>query len=248
LLIAKAGAYFLSRLKSKTTVYEDERGKQVLDICALAQKMKPNEVLHIPVFIGKRKFLPIFLILQKLPPEVVALKVKKAKKDHHRRMSKMTKEHLKWCEFNSYVTNIPFDWFPALILIQIYGIRWQIEIMFKVWKSVFKIDTVGNMIAERALCLLYGRLIWITLQMKLFKVYKMNIYGVSQKEVSELSAFKQMNEYKDRFKNAILSGNKEVWLALIMFLFDVIQNFAIKKKRKDKIPPLYNSDFKIVIN
>jgi hypothetical protein len=243
-LIIEAGAYFLSRLKSKSVVYGDIHGKIVLDLFALAKKMKPNEVLHIPVFIGSRKFVPVFLILQKLPPEVVAIKIARAKKDHNKRMTKVNQEHLEWCEFNSYVTNIPFDWFSGLTLIRIYGIRWQIEIMFKVWKSVFKIGVVDKIIPNRALCMLYGRLIWITLQMKVFKVYKMNIYGVSQKEVSELSAFKQMDEYKSEFRNAIKSGLAEVWHVLIWFMFEIIQEFAIKKKRKNKVPPLYNVDFK----
>ena len=245
-LIIEAGAYFLSRLKSKTSVYGDSRGKKPLDIGELAKKLKPNEILHIPVFIGNRRFVPVFLILQKLPPEVVAVKIERAKKDHQKRMTKMEKHHLEWCEFNSYVTNIPFEWFPALTLIQIYGIRWQIEIMFKVWKSIFKIDTVGKIIPNRAVCILYGRLIWITLQMKIFRVYKVNIYGVSQKEASELSAFKQMNEYKKQFGKAIVSGQTEVWKVLLRFLYEVIQGFAIKKNRKDKKTPLYNTNFKLV--
>lgn len=243
-LIMEAGAYFLSRLKSKTSVYGDIFGKTRLDICEMAQKMKTNEVLHSPVFIGGHKLLPVFLILQKLPPEVVALKIKRAQKDHRKRMTKMSKDQLEWCQFNSYVTNIPLGWFPALTLIQIYGIRWQIEIMFKVWKSVFKIDTLGKIMPNRAMCILYGRLIWITLQMKIFRVYKVNIYGISQKEASELSAFKQMDEYKKEFGDAVKSGMGEVWRTLIYSLYEVIQRFTIKKPRKNKVPPLYNPNFK----
>jgi O-antigen/teichoic acid export membrane protein len=106
---------------------------------------------------------------------------------------------------------------------------------------------LGKMIANRALCMLYGRLIWVLLQMKVFRVYEMTIYGVSEKEVSELSAFKQMDEYKDEFKKAIKSGIAEVWHDLISFLFGLIQDFAIKKKRKKKEAPLYNANFKAVM-
>ena len=243
-LIIEAGAYFLSRLKSKSVIYGDIKGKTVIDIFGLTQKMKPNDTLHVPVFIGNRKFVPVFLVVQKLPPEVVAVKIAKAKKDHHKRMTQMTKEHMAWCAFNSYVTNIPPAWFEALTIIQIYGIRWQIEIMFKVWKSIFKMGDVGKINGNRALCMLYGRLTWILLQMKVFRLFKKNIYGVSQKEVSELAAFKQMDEHKYGFGIAIKSGVAEVWQQLILFLFDLIQDFAIKKKRRDKTPPLYNVNFK----
>lgn len=243
-LIIEAGAYFLSRLKSKSIIYGDSKGKTVIDIFELTQKMKADETLCLPVFIGSRKFVPVFLVVQKLPPQVIALKIARAKKDHHRRMTQMTKEHIAWCGFNSYVTNIPPSWFDALTIIQIYGIRWQIEIIFKVWKSIFKIGDVGKINGNRVLCMLYGRLTWILLQMKVFRLFKKNIYGVSQKEVSELGAFKQMDEYKHGFKMAIKSGAAEVWQQLILFLFDLIQDFAIKKKRRDKIPPLYNFNFK----
>jgi hypothetical protein len=119
--------------------------------------------------------------------------------------------------------------------------------MFKVWKSIFKISDVGKIHANRALCMLYGRLIWILLQMKLFRVYKKNIYGVSEKEVSELTAYKQMNEYKPDFRLAVKSGQEDKWKVLILFLFKLIQSFAIKKNRKEKVPPLYIIDFKSVM-
>lgn len=245
--MSESGAYFLSRLKAKTGVYSDIDRKKAIDLGAIAKKMKADEIVQMPVFLGGRKYIPVFLILQKLPPQIISIKVERAKKDYARRGDKMTKESLEWCEFNSYFTNIPMGWFSALTIIQIYGIRWQIEIMFKVWKSIFRLGEVGKVKADRALCMLYGRLIWILLQMKIFRVYKMTIYGVSQKEVSELSGFKQMEEYKAEFRIAIKSGLAGVWHALIRFLFGLIQDFAIKKRRKKGAPPLYNHHFKMVM-
>jgi hypothetical protein len=242
-LIMESGGYFLSRLRSKSVIYGDIEGKTVIDIFEITQKMKADDTLHIPVFIGYRKFVPVFLIVQKLPPEAIAVKIERAKKDHQKRMTPMTKEHIAWCEFNSYITNIPFSWFDALTLIQIYGIRWQIEIMFKVWKSIFKLRDVGKIGEKRVLCMLYGRLTWILMQMKIFRVFKKDIYGVSQKEVSEIRGFKQLNELKSEFRVAIKSGMAEIWRQLILFLFGLIQDFALKKKRKKKMPPLYNSNF-----
>lgn len=247
-LIIKAGAYFLSRLKSKTAIYEDIGGKIQLNAYNLAKDLKVNATLYIPVFIGTRKLVPAFLIIQKLPPEVVAVKIEKAKKSHKQRMTKITKQHLEWCEFNGYLTNIPPTWFSAETVMQIYGIRWQIEIMFKVWKSIFKIGDIGKMTANRVLCILYGRLIWILLQMKIFRVFKKNVYGVSRKEISELRAFKQMNEYKSEFKTAITSGVTDHWRRLIEFLFQLIQDLAMKKNRRHKIAPLYNLNFQSITN
>ncbi len=243
--IVEAGAYFLSRLKSKTAVYGDKSGKTVIDIGALAKKMRVDETLSISAFIGSRKFVPVSLVIQKLPPEVVAVKIARVKKDRHKRMTKVTKEALEWCEFNSYVTNIPLGWFDALTVIKIYAIRWQIEIIFKAWKSIFKIGQIGIMNACRIQCMLYGKLIWVLMHMKVFRVFKKNIYGVSHKELSELGAFKQMEGHKEKIKAAILSGEVGIWHKLIVFLFGLVRRFAIKKKRKKAPPPLYNPDFTI---
>lgn len=243
MLIAEAGAYFLSRLKSKTAVYGDKFGKMMIDVGALAQKLKPDETLSMPVFIGSRRFVPVSVVIQKLPAEVVAIKIAKLKKDRSKRMTKVTKEALEWCEFNSYVTNIPPCWFDALTIIRIYTIRWQIEIIFKAWKSIFKIDEIGKMNSNRIQCTLYGRLIWVLMHMKIFRVFKKNIYGVSQKELSELGAFKQMDEHKEKFKTVILLGMQELWHGLILFLFGLVRQFALKKKRKKDLSPLYNINF-----
>ena len=245
-LIVEGAAYFLSRLKSKTAVYEDKSGKKVIDIGALAKKLRVDETLRISVFIGSRKFVPVSLIIQKLPAEVVAAKIAKMKKDRHKRMTKVTKEALEWCEFNSYVTNIPMHWFDALTVIKIYAIRWQIEIIFKAWKSIFKIGEIGKMNACRIQCMLYGKLIWVLMHMKVFRVFKKNIYGVSHKELSELGAFKQMEGHKEKFKAAIVSGEQGMWHELILFLFGLVRRLAIKKKRKKAPPPLYNLIFTTV--
>lgn len=243
-LITEAKAYFLSRLKPKIAIYEDERGKKTFDIGNASCNLVPNEIIHKSVFIGRRKYLPVNLIIQKLPAEIVAIKVAKLKKSCHQRMMKVSQEALAWCQINTYITNIPLNWFDALVIIEIYGIRWQIEIIFKVWKSIFKINEVGKMNSNRILCMLYGRLVFIMLNMKIFRVFKKNIYGVSQKELSELGAFKQMNEQREKFKLAIRTGLYEMWKELISFFFRAVQSFAIKKIRAKDLSPLYNTHFK----
>jgi Transposase DDE domain len=239
-------AYFLSRLKVKSVLYADNKGKITLDICQLSKGLKVNETLHMAVYVGSRIYLPVFLILQKLPQDAVNTKIAKAKKVGHKSMTKVSKETLDWCEFNCYITNIPKDWISALTIIQIYTIRWQIEIIFKVWKSIYKMSELGQMNTNRGLCMLYGRLTWILMQMKVFVAYKKNIYGVTKKELSELSGYMLMNEHKEKFKNAVLGGLKEAWRLLLNLLMEILMKFAIKKKRPKDMPPLYNADFKAV--
>ena len=38
---------------------------------------------------------------------------------------------------NIYVTNTPWEWVPMKQVHELYSLRWQIEIVFKTWKSLF---------------------------------------------------------------------------------------------------------------
>ncbi|MBM7540789.1 transposase [Amphibacillus cookii] len=60
-------------------------------------------------------------------------------------------------------TNITRQQLDMQALYPIYSLRWQVEILFKTWKSLFDIDKVRAMNPERFECHLYGTLIHILL-------------------------------------------------------------------------------------
>ena len=49
----------------------------------------------------------------------------------------------------------------------IYRLRWQMELTFKHWKSLFQIDVLKGTRPERIRCLIYGRLIVILVVQRL---------------------------------------------------------------------------------
>jgi IS4 transposase len=64
---------------------------------------------------------------------------------------------------NVFITNVSAEELTVQQADDLYKIRWQIELVFKVWKSILKIHLLRKMRPERVKCYLYGKLLWILL-------------------------------------------------------------------------------------
>ncbi|MCI4601807.1 transposase, partial [Escherichia coli] len=95
---------------------------------------------------------------------------------------------------NVYVTNIPWEWVPMEQIHDFYSLRWQIEIIFKTWKSLFQIHDWQNIKRERLECHIYGKLIAIFLcSSTMFKMRQL----ILQKKKRELSVSKAIGMIQD---------------------------------------------------
>lgn len=76
---------------------------------------------------------------------------------------------------------------------QIYSVRWQIELIFKNWKSNFDLEEVRVKNNENfAKCLIYAKLMYILISMKITFLAKSLLWKKERKEVSELQAGKHL--------------------------------------------------------
>ncbi|MBD2813007.1 transposase, partial [Xenorhabdus sp. Vera] len=64
---------------------------------------------------------------------------------------------------NVYIKNIPSEYVSKEAIYDFYSPRWQIEIIFKTWKSIFRIHSNTNVKKERLECHIYGKLIALLL-------------------------------------------------------------------------------------
>ncbi len=47
-----------------------------------------------------------------------------------------------WLKYNLFITNVSANILPFEVIRKTYYLRWQIELVFKTWKSFFKIDRI----------------------------------------------------------------------------------------------------------
>jgi len=66
------------------------------------------------------------------------------------------------CAWEIIIPNLSEAW-TAQQGLDLYRVRWQIEVLFKAWKSDLHLTTCGYWRAERVLCQLYATLIGVVL-------------------------------------------------------------------------------------
>jgi len=165
--IGSKEAFFLSRLHTAATVYDESDVE--IDFKKLRIFMTENgiERLDKQVFIGKEERLPVRLVLGLVPPEVYRERLRRKQKEEKRRGRQMKERTKLLLYFNLFVTNVEAKDLPSEKIMPLYRFRWQAELMFKNWKSVFSIHKLQKMKYERYICMLYVRLILIVVNLQI---------------------------------------------------------------------------------
>ncbi|MCT6917456.1 MAG: transposase, partial [Bacillus wiedmannii] len=133
---------------------------------------------------------------------------------------------------NVYVTNTPWEWVPMKQVHELYSLRWQIEIVFKTWKSLFDIDHCRTVKQERIECHLYGKLIAIFLcSSTMFKMRQL-LLQKKQKELSEYKAIGMIQDHLFLLYQAI--ENTQEITKLLTRLFHLLEKNGRKSHRYEK--------------
>lgn len=213
---------FLSRLKYGVNVY-DGQGKQI----ALKKLLRQGKVIDRWVWIGAEKQVRVRLLMIPLPPAQAARKKRKARKDRDRRLNH-SKEYYQWLDFNVYITTVGKEIWSAQDVTQAYQVRWQIEIIFKSWKSSFHLEQIFREECEnehRIKVSIYLMLLFICLFMQKIYVY--------YKDKTEKRIGKQISLLKlSKFFTAHITN---VFSMTSAQLADLISRYCCYEKRTDRI-------------
>jgi hypothetical protein len=157
--ILEKQAYFLSRLMHGTIVHELD-GQRL----NLLEFLKNRDEVDCEVLVGKHKKLRLRLLARRLPQEVADERRRKYQKKCRDKGTTPSDEATQlrgWC---IYVTNVPpaqmnFDEAGALM-----RQRWQIELLFKLWKSKGKLTDTDRIKPQRILAEVYAKLLAMIVQ------------------------------------------------------------------------------------
>lgn len=190
--ISNKEAYFISRGKSDAYYsIKTEKGFERIDFFDLLDKDK-TLIERTDIYIGSTKSkLNCRLIIETVPEEVVAKRLKKLERQKQKKPKyNVSAKRKKMCNYNIYITNVPKQDLPAEMVRIAYKLRWQIELMFKIWKSVFDIDKVRQMSIFRFECYLYSKLISILITLHIHNKFSEYLWEASEFETSPMKTAK----------------------------------------------------------
>jgi len=139
--IEAAGAFFLTRLPHLTKIFFDAEKHAVVAWL----NSRSQIVVDAWIEIGAEAHLKCRLVAWRVPEAIANRRRQKLiEKTRSKTGRPPTAESLAACDWELLITNLPADQLRIKEAIVLYRSRWQIELLFKRWKSICLIDELDG--------------------------------------------------------------------------------------------------------
>jgi hypothetical protein len=163
--LAAQGSAWLTRIKAQTHI-ETEDGQVWQQTSLLASQ--DSDRVELAVRLGKRARIPARLLAIRVPEEVAEQRRERLRDDAARKRPRhpepVSAERLALAAWSIYVTNVPVAQLSLAEALVLVRARWQIELLFKLWKSHAQIDTSRSQQPQRIHCEVLAKLIGVVIQ------------------------------------------------------------------------------------
>ncbi len=170
--------YWVSRVRLPTCFYLESRQLQALGlpddptrtwtVLDLVQAGDPltrrPEGWDLRVTMGAQQRIPCRLLVQRVDPLVAAQRRQDLREDARRKAQPVSETQLALADWTILVTNLLLEQLSLREAFVLYRVRWQIELLFKLWKMHGKIDEWRSTKPEAILCEVYAKLLAMLIQ------------------------------------------------------------------------------------
>jgi hypothetical protein len=219
-------AYYLSRFLFGTALFTPEG--QPLQLAQLL-KCQPRQPFEMDVLVGVDHKLPTRLIAIPLPQEVADRRRQRAKENARRKGRTPSTEYLASLDWLLFVTNVPEPMLSIEQVALLYRVRWQIELVFKLWKSYGGLPQSQTLRRERLLYELYAKMIGLVLTQFLLAPWRIPAGLAANREASMFKIRDILQDFAKELMRAL-----PVWadlLAVLTRLNQRIERLGFKQKR-----------------
>ena len=149
--------YFLSRLQFGTGVLLPD-GTRLALLHWLAKQS--GRFVDQAIMLGKTQRVSCRLIAWRLPQEQADRRRQKLRRELMKKKGRTpSAERLAWCDWTILVTNVPLQMLSPEEAAILYRTRWQIELLFKRWKSQDLVAMLKGSTDERQMVGVWSRLL-----------------------------------------------------------------------------------------
>lgn len=184
------GIYFITRKLYTVTLFDQKTGNEI----DLVKHLKKNSFIDQQVLVGKER-IKMRLIAIPVSQERASERRRKARKDRDKRLNH-SRKYYKLLGYTLLLTNVEEKLCSSDEILNLYGLRWKIESIFKTWKSDFLIQKaipVKCTNIHRINCLIFLFLIYILVNQRLLRMFK-------AKEIAQISPVKLILFVKQNLK------------------------------------------------
>jgi hypothetical protein len=155
--LGKAGAFWLSRYLPYTVLLTED-GRRWDEVWSLLEA-QGRDVVDMPVRVGIGKQLPARLLAVRVPRAVAEERRRRLRKEAREKGKVVSAYLLALAAWTVFLTNAPASWLSLREALVLGRARWQIELLFKLWKSHGHVDETRGKQVWRVLCEVYAKLL-----------------------------------------------------------------------------------------
>lgn len=228
------GVYWLSRFKVGTKVYSPDG--TLLD---LLQCLKTaQQPLVMPVYLGGKEPVAAYLVAAPIPQDAYAKRLARLQEQARLDQQPLSPRQAAFAHWTIYLTNIPNLTFEQAHLLA--RTRWQIELLFKLWKSQGKVLSSRSQDPIRQQCEGYAKLLGI-----LVAHWLLLVSGWHHAALGALDALRIIRTHVPLLMRAFTQP--DLWSCLFTWMRDDLQHCSPLSRRR-KVPLAFQlwQDFDLV--
>ena len=228
-------AFFLSRFNTKVQLWAKNDGKFVKIKLYEWLKKQTFGAIETEAYIRKgEKIIDIRLIAWKPPEEVINLRKMRLRKNAQKKGYTSSSESLAMCEWSIFITNADAKMIPSEMIRTCYRVRWNVELIFKSWKSVLNMHRTNvKSNTHRLKCELYAKLILAVIVHKLHRYIHSYMWNQERRELSFDKLWKHIDSDKQKLHEKIKEGITK-FIDYINSKLDYIQILCEKYHQKHR--------------
>jgi hypothetical protein len=149
------GVYYISRWKPHMRLHDSDG--QDFELTEYLERVG-RDVVDVRVSVGEKR-VPTRLVSFRLSPEAAARRRQQLTARKRDKGKKVSSAMLAMCDWDVTITNVPEELLSAEEVVRLKRLRWQLELLFKQFKSVGRLDRSAGDRAERVLSELLAKLL-----------------------------------------------------------------------------------------